>query len=56
MPTDLQNTKKFNNYSVDSFTSHYKHKPSKIQNTFYKPKVLTHLHPNLQTQANPNEN
>ena len=26
MPTDLQNTKKFNNYSVDSFTSHYKHK------------------------------
>ena len=24
--------------------------PSKIQNNFNKPKVLTHLHPNLQTQ------
>ena len=24
--------------------------PSKIQNTFNKPKVLTHLHPNLQRQ------
>ena len=25
-----------------------------IQNTFNKPKVLTHLNPNLQTQENPN--
>ena len=29
-------------------------RPSRIQNTFNKPKVLTHLNPNLQTQANPN--
>ncbi|KAK7850394.1 hypothetical protein CFP56_001023, partial [Quercus suber] len=28
--------------------------PSRIQNTFNKPKVLTRLNPNLQTQAHPN--
>ena len=67
MPTDLQNTKIFNNYSVIPFQkkkkkkkysvilshSHYKHKDL-IQNTFNNPKVLTRLNPNLQTQANPN--
>ena len=29
-------------------------RPSRIQNTFNKPKVLTRFNPNLQTQANPN--
>ena len=53
MPTDLQNTKTFNNYSVDSFTfSLQTQRLSKIQitKTFNKHKELTHLQPNLQTQ------
>ena len=29
-------------------------RPSRIQNTFNKPRVLTRFNPNLQTQANPN--
>ena len=48
MPTDLQDTKTFNNYSIDSFTfSLQTQRPSKIQITkiLNKHKDLTH-HPN----------
>ena len=43
MPTNLQNTKTFNNYSIILSDSKY------LQQT----QVFTHLNPNLQTQANP---
>ena len=52
MPTDLQNTKTFN---CHFFTFPLQtQRPSRIQNTFNKPKVLTRFNPNLQTQKNPN--
>ena len=44
MPTDLQNKKTFNNYSIILSDSKY------LQQT----QVFTRLNPNLQTQANPN--
>ena len=54
MPTDLQNTKTFNNL-LSFFTFPLQtQRPSRIQNTFNKPKVLTRFNPNLQTQKNPN--
>ena len=43
MPTDLQNKKTFNNYSIILSDSKY------LQQT----QVFTRLNPNLQTQANP---
>ena len=43
MPTDLQNEKTFNNYSIILLDSKY------LQQT----QVFTRLNPNLQTQANP---